>query len=256
MKKIVTPFEGINKNVRWLITSCWIMLVCLIWLISSSGDRHLFPSPTQVLNGLSELYKEGLVIHIFSSLYLCLAAIIFAITISLTISYFSTIPIIKPIATAISKLRYLPLTGITFYLAILINDARNMQIWVLVVFMSTYLTTSLLSMVKAIPQEEFDHARSLGCNRWEVLWEVVIKGRLDYVIDVVRQNLAIVWMMLVTVESILVAAGGLGFLIKNSDKFMNHGRIIALQIVILIVGLFIDFTLDYLRRAFFRYSKI
>ena len=155
-----------------------------------------------------------------------------------------------------SKLRYLPLTGITFYLAILINDARTMQVWVLVVFMSTYLTTSLLSMLNAIPQEEFDHARSLGCNRWEVLWEVVVKGRIDYVIDVVRQNLAIVWMMLVTVESILVAAGGLGFLIKNSDKFMNHGRIIALQIVILAVGLSIDFILDYLRKAFFRYSKI
>jgi len=162
----------------------------------------------------------------------------------------------KPVSNALSKLRYLPLTGITFYLAILISDARTMQVWVLVVFMSTYLTTSLLSMVNGIAQEEYDHARSLQCNRWEVLWEVVIKGRIDHVIEVIRQNLAIVWMMLVTVESILVAAGGLGFLIKNSDKFMNHGRIIALQIVILFVGLSIDFILNYLRKALFRYSKI
>jgi hypothetical protein len=44
--------------------------------------------------------------------------------------------------------------------------------------------------------------------------EVVIKGRIDYVIELVRQNLAIVWVMLVTVESILIAAGGLGVLIK------------------------------------------
>jgi NitT/TauT family transport system permease protein len=34
--------------------------------------------------------------------------------------------------------------------------------------------------------------------------EVVIKGRIDYVIELVRQNLAIVWVMLVTVESILL----------------------------------------------------
>jgi len=213
-------------------------------------------APKQVFNGLSELYNEGLVVHIASSLLLCFSAIAIAIIISLLISYLSTLPFIKPIANALSKLRYLPLTGITFYLAILINNARTMQIWVLVVFMSTYLTTSLLSMLSAIPQEEFDHARSLGCKRWEVLWEVVVKGRVDIVIDIIRQNLAIVWMMLVTVESILVAAGGLGFLIKNSDKFMNHGRIIALQIVILIVGLCIDFVLNYLRKAFFRYSKI
>jgi NitT/TauT family transport system permease protein len=63
-------------------------------------------------------------------------------------------------------------------------------------------------------------------------------------------------MMLVTVESIMAAAGGLGFLIKNSNKFMNHGRIIALQIVILFVGLSMDFLLTKFRKIVFRYSKI
>lgn len=256
MKQIFKPFEVISKNSQLLIVVSWVAMVLAFWFISSMGERHLFPSPEQVLTGFSELYKEGLVVHIGSSLWLCLKAILIAVTISLILTYLSTIPVITPIATALSKLRYLPLTGITFYLAIIISDARTMQVWVLVVFMSTYLTTSLLSMVRAIPQEEFDHARSLQCNRWEVLWEVVVKGRIDHVIEVIRQNLAIVWMMLVTVESILVAAGGLGFLIKNSDKFMNHGRIIALQIVILAVGLSIDFILNYLRKTFFRYSKI
>jgi NitT/TauT family transport system permease protein len=256
MKKIFTPFENVGKNSRLLIILSWVILVAVFWVVSSLGERHLFPSPEQVGRGFKELYNEGLMVHVGSSLWLCLKAILIAITISLTITYLSTIPVVMPVARAISKLRYLPLTGITFYLAIIISNARTMQVWVLVVFMSTYLTTSLLSMVSSIEQEEFDHARSLQCNRWEVLWEVVIKGRMDHVIEVIRQNLAIVWMMLVTVESILVAAGGLGFLIKNSDKFMNHGRIIALQIVILFVGLSIDFILDYLRKAFFRYSKI
>ncbi|GAA0893785.1 taurine ABC transporter permease TauC [Fulvivirga kasyanovii] len=256
MKEIFKPFENIGRNSRLLIIASWVIAVLAFWFISSMGERHLFPSPAQVLRGFTELYNEGLVVHIGSSLWLCLVAIVIAVTISLILSYLSTIPVITPIANALSKLRYLPLTGITFYLAIIISDARTMQVWVLVVFMSTYLTTSLLSMVSAIAQEEFDHARSLQCNRWEVLWEVVVKGRIDHVIEVIRQNLAIVWMMLVTVESILVAAGGLGFLIKNSDKFMNHGRIIALQIVILVVGLSIDFILNYLRKTFFRYSKI
>ncbi|GAA3510463.1 taurine ABC transporter permease TauC [Aquimarina addita] len=256
MKNIFKPFEDIGKNSRLIIIGSWILLILGFWFISSMGEKHLFPSPKQVLTGFTELYNEGLVVHIASSLWLCLKAIIIAVFISLFFTYLSTIPVIKPIANTLSKLRYLPLTGITFYLAILINDARTMQVWVLVVFMSTYLTTSLLSMISSIDQEEFDHARSLQCGRWEVLWEVVIKGRIDHVIEVIRQNLAIVWMMLVTVESILVAAGGLGFLIKNSDKFMNHGRIIALQIVILAVGLSIDFILNYLRKAFFRYSKI
>lgn len=256
MKKIFRPFEDIKKNTSLFIILFWAVFVLAFWIISSLGDTHMFPTPKQVLTGFSELYNEGLVVHIFSSLWLCLKAIIIAIIISLSISYLATVPFLKPIARTVSKLRYLPLTGITFYLSILISNARTMQVWVLVVFMSTYLTTSLLSMINSISQEEFDHARTLRCSRWEVLWEVVIKGRIDHVIEVIRQNLAIVWMMLVTVESILAAGGGLGFLIKNSDKFMNHGRIIALQIVILFVGLSIDFTLNFLRKTFFRYSKI
>ena len=256
MKKLFQPFEENSQQTKIMIIGSWLVLVMSYWFATSQGDKHLFPSPTQVLAGIQELYNEGLVVHIASSLFLCLKAILIAVVISLLFSYTSTIPVVKPVANALSKLRYLPLTGITFYLAILINDARSMQVWVLVVFMSTYLTTSLLSMVSSISQEEFDHARSLKCNRWEVLWEVVILGRIDHVIEIIRQNLAIVWMMLVTVESILVAAGGLGFLIKNSDKFMNHGRIIALQIVILMLGLGIDFILSYLRKSFFRYSKL
>ncbi len=257
MKHLLEPFEKISARQTTIIYISWMAVIILIWIITGSiGEKHLFPTPQQVVDGFAGLYKEGLVVHVFSSLWLCLRAIFISILISLVIAYLSPIPLLQFFAKAMSKLRYLPLTGITFYLAIIIDSGRTMQIWVLVVFMSTYLTTSLLGMIKDIPQEEFDHARTLQCNRWEVLWEVLIKGRLDYVIEIIRQNLAIVWMMLVTVESILVATGGLGFLIKNSDKFMNHGRIVALQIVILAVGLFIDFILDRSRKILFRYSKI
>ena len=60
---------------------------------------------------------------------------------------------------------------------------------------------------------------------------------------------------LVTVESILAAAGGLGFLIKNNDKLGDNGKVIALQIIIVIIGLFLDFVLTKTRKSLFRYSN-
>ncbi len=248
------PFETVNRSQRTIIIATWILLVAAFWFVSSLGTKHLFPTPGQVWTGFISLYNEGLVVHIVSSLALCFQAAALSILISLLIVYLSPLPFIKPIAVALSRIRYLPLTGITFYLAILVNDARTMQVGVLFIFMSLYFITSLLGVLKDIPTEEIDHARSLKCSRWEVLLEIVIKGRFDYVIDVLRQNLAIIWMMLVTVESILVAAGGLGVLIKNSDKFMNHGRIVALQLVILLVGLLLDWALNASRKSLFRYS--
>jgi ABC-type nitrate/sulfonate/bicarbonate transport system permease component len=255
VKAWVKPFESLSKRDSLLIKLCWFLGIVVYWFVITSGTKKLFPSPEQVWHGFVSLYNEGLVVHVGSSLWLCLQATAISIIFSLIVAYSYPIPLLKPLSKTMSRLRYLPLTGITFYLTILVTNARTMQVWVLVIFMSLYFITSLLAVIKDIPQEEIDHARSLKCNRWEILWEVIIKGRFDYVIDVLRQNLAITWMMLVTVESILVAAGGLGVLIKNSDKFMNHGRILALQIVILLVGLGIDLTLTTIRKSLFRYSK-
>jgi ABC-type nitrate/sulfonate/bicarbonate transport system permease component len=251
----IRPFETLGKKDSMTIRLGWVVLIIAYWFIITAGSKKLFPSPQQVWEGFASLYQEGLVVHVGSSLLLCLQATLLSIVFSLIIAYAYPIPLLKPLSKTMSQLRYLPLTGITFYLTILVTNARSMQIWVLVIFMSLYFITSLMAVIKDIPQEEIDHARSLKCNRWEILWEVIIKGRVDYVIDVLRQNLAITWMMLVTVESILVAAGGLGVLIKNSDKFMNHGRIFALQLVILLVGLGIDYSLNTLRKSLFRYSK-
>lgn len=255
MKKNFKPFEDINSSNKVTIFTGWFIILIMIWVAASFGDTHLFPTPKQVLSGFHDLWNEGLVVHIFSSITLCAHAVVISILISLVFAYSSTIPFFKPIGVFITKLRYLPLTGIAFYIAILISEARSIQVWVLVVFMTTFLTTSLIQMILDIPEEEISHARTLGCTRWEILWEVVIKGRFDYVFELVRQNLAIVWMMLVTVESILVAAGGLGFLIKNNDKLGDNGKVIAIQIIIVVLGLFLDFIITKIRKLIFRYSN-
>lgn len=256
MKKIFIPLEKISKQNRTLLILVWIVLLIVLWFAGTAGEKHLFPNPAQVAKGFSDLYNEGLVTHIFHSLQLCFISISLAIIVSLFFAYLWPVPVMKPVSEFITKLRFLPFTGLSYYITLLVSDARDMQIWILVIFLTTFLTTSLIAVIRDIPQEEFDHAKTLKCSRFETLVQVVILGRLDYVIDVIRQNLAITWMLIVTVESIVVASGGLGFLIKNSDKFMNHGRIIALQIIILLIGLGLDYGINFLRKALFRFSKI
>lgn len=253
--KLFKPFEELTKSTKSLIMFGWFIILFGVWGLNSFGTTHIFPTPVQVFNGFVDLYSAGLVVHIGSSILLCSKAVLISVIICLIICYASPIPFLKPISKFVSKFRYLPLTGISFYIAILVSEARSIQVWVLVVFMTTFLATSLLSMIENIPNEELDHARSLGCNRWEILWEVVIMGRLDYVLELIRQNLAIVWMFVVSVESILVAAGGLGFLIKNNDKLGDSGKVIAIQIIIIIIGITLDFLITKIRRLIFRYSN-
>jgi NitT/TauT family transport system permease protein len=255
-KKIFTPFQELKRSYKTIMVTTWLLLMFSFWfLVSSIGTTHLFPTPIQVLTGLVDVWNDGLIMHLFNSLSLCFQAIFYSIIISMVFAYLTTISFTKSLGTFLSKLRYLPPTGIAFYVTIMVSNARTIQVWVLVIFMSTFLITSLIQMIKDIPNEEFDHAKTLGCNRWEILWEVVIKGRIDYVIELVRQNLAIVWVMLVTVESILIAAGGLGVLIKNGDRLGANGRVIAVQGIIILVGISLDFLLTRLRKLLFTYSN-
>lgn len=255
LKDLIKPFEVLGMPISVSIMVFWSICLIALWGFSSTGETHLFPTPTQVLHGFTRLWTNGLITHLYSSLSLCAQAIMYSVIISLTLAYLSVIPLTKTWGRLVMMFRYLPLTGITFYISIFLNDARDIQIWVLVMFMSTFLTTSLISMINDIPDEERDHARTLGCNRWEVLWEVVIKGRFDYVFELVRQNLAIVWMMLVSIESILIAAGGLGVLIKNNDRMGDNGAVIAVQIIIILVGIGLDYTISTLRRLIFKFSN-
>lgn len=257
MKKLFTPFEELKKSNKITIVVGWLILLFSFWIFSGlNGTTHMFPTLPQVLTGFKDLWYGGVIYHLGSSLWLFCKAVFWSILISLFVGYSSVVPILKPISQLITKLRYLPLAGISFYISILVNDAKWVQVWVLVSFMSTYLTTSILAMIKDIPVEEHDHVRTLGYNRWKILWEVIIKGRFDYIIELVRQNFAIVWMMLVSVESILMAGGGLGTLIKNGDKMGSNGKVIAAQIIIIIFGLLLDIVINWGRKAIFRYSKM
>src|SRR2546423_1702414 len=81
--------------------------------------------------------------------------------------------------------------------------------------MPVFFVTSMASVIAAIPKEDFDHARTLRMSEWRVVWEVVILGTVATAFEVMRQNAAIGWMMLTTVEGIFRGEGGVGAMLMN-----------------------------------------
>jgi len=256
IKQPFIPFEKISRNQSSLMLLFWILFIVYFWIRASIyADVRFIPSPQAVMSAMIQLWNEGLVKEFTTSMALCLQATGYALVVSLLIAYLSPLGFINPLAQIISKLRYLPMIGITFYLTQAGIQGRSLQITILSMFVSVYFITSLMSMIASIPQEEYDLARTMGCSRWQMLWKVVIKGRLDYVIDILRQNLAITWMMFVTVEVLVYSAGGVGIWMKASERLGSHHKIFAIQILIFGLGALIDFGLAKLKPALFPYSQ-
>jgi len=116
-----------------------------------------------------------------------------------------------------------------------------------------FFTTSFLSVVCSIPQQQIDKAFVNRMNSWETLWEVIVVGRLDQLFEVMRQNFAISWMMITTVEAYDMSDGGIGTLFIKSNRVHNLPDIFAMLVIVLSLGLFFDWFLSYCRRLLFKY---
>lgn len=254
LKRLFTPFELVDKQTLNMLAFIQVSILLLIWFFAMP-EHSFWPRLSDVLAAWLELWNSGLFYHAFASLKLCFIAVSIGIIISSLVAYSSTIPFFKPIVKFLSQLRNNPIQGFTLFLTTTTGGGRNLQISMLVIFMSFYFITALVSVIDEIPEEDIFRRKAMKMKRWQILWEVAIKDRLDILLEVIRQNISIMLMMLVSVEAMYKSFGGLGALINDSTRALNFPKIFALQITIFILGILLDTFLRILLKQFPAQSK-
>jgi len=193
---------------------------------------------------------------IFASLSLTFKGMFYSIIIALIVSYLALIPFFKPIATFITKCRYLTLTGLIFLFTLLTQNGHQLKLGLLIFGIVPFFVTSLTSIFSSINEQEFDLCKTLRMNSWQTLWEVVILGRLDQVFEVMRQNFAISWMMITMVEGLSMSEGGLGTMLIKSNKYIDLGKVFGILFIILTLGILFDYLLGKIRVWLFPYTNL
>ena len=102
-------------------------------------------------------------------------------------------------------------------------------------------------------QEELDHARTLGLGEWGSFWEVVVRGKLPDMLEVVRQNFAIIWTLITLVETLYQSEGGIGLLLYKQNRYLHLDGVLAIQLVILALGVAQDYAFEGIKKVFFPY---
>jgi NitT/TauT family transport system permease protein len=131
-----------------------------------------------------------------------------------------------------------------------------LKVSLLVFGVAVFFVTSMIDVVAQVPKEKFDLARTLRMGEWRVVWEVIILGRADAAFDAMRQNAAMGWMMLTMVEGISRSEGGIGALLLNQNKHFRLEAVFAIQIAILLIGLFQDYALGLAKKFLFPYADL
>jgi NitT/TauT family transport system permease protein len=247
MSKLTRAFQPnrvIDSGTTGLIVLFWAGTALLLWSLS---PWKTLPTPREIWGALGLLWwSRGMGPEMFSTLKLIAHAVVLTTAISLLLSYATVIPFFRPVVAMTSKLRFLGLTGLVFPFTLMTGGGYTLKVALLTFGMTSFFVTSMAQVVIEIPRAEFDHMRVLGSSELRIFWEVVVRGTLDKALDVLRQNLAMGWAMITMVEGISRAEGGVGAMILDQNKHFNLAEVYAILVVILILGLAMDYAMGVL----------
>jgi NitT/TauT family transport system permease protein len=253
MTSIFFPDSDLSPMVKRMVSLGWVMLFLAA---ASLLSVPLLPKPLAVIAAWQELLNHGLLHELWISFLLNIEAIAVTTILSLLLAYASLMPAIQPFVAFISKNRAIGFVGLTVFFTLATSGIHQFKLALLVYGMTVWFVTSMLTLLDSIPSEQFDHARTLGMSRWRVVWEVVVRGKADAVVDVMRENAAIGWMLLPMVEGVARAEGGIGVMLLNYNKYLRLDAVFALILTILLVVLVQDWALGLLKGVLFPYSRL
>ncbi len=249
-----SPNRVVSKTTIRIIIAFEVAVLLLVWATSS----YVFlPKPMDVLRAFTDLWShEGLGQELIISFMLNIQAIAWAALISLGLAYLTVVPFFRPIVLALSKGRFLSMVGLTFFFTVLFTSGHQLKVGLLVFGVTVFFVTSMIDVVAQVPKEKFDLARTLRMGEWRVVWEVIVLGRADAAFDALRQNAAMGWMMLTMVEGISRSEGGIGALLLNQNKHFHLEAVFAIQLSILVIGLFQDYMLGVAKKFICPYADL
>ena len=219
-----------------------IFLLAWHGAVKMSGS-DIFPTPHQVLLGLLELAKQGLLIkYVVASLFRVTwgfgLAVLIGVPLGLALGWFRFafaalnpfIQILRPI----SPIAWIPVAILWFGVK---DTAPIFLIFLASVFP---ITVSAMAAVMNMQQVYLRAAQNFGLSGLPLFRRVILPAALPQIITGIRIALGVAWLVVVAAEMIAVNSG-LGYLIidaRNAGK--RYDLVVAGMVLIGLIGLVLD----------------
>ena len=215
------------------------------------SGTDIFPTPQEVLKGLTELFKQGVLLkYIVASLFRVtwgfLLAILVGVPFGLVLGWYRhaamafnpMIQIFRPI----SPIAWIPV-------AILWFGVTDVSPIFLIFLASVFpITVSSMAAVQNMQPVYVRAARNFGLNNLQLFRKVIFPACLPQIFTGLRIALGIAWLVVVAAEMIAVNSG-LGYLIidaRNAGK--RYDLVVAGMVMIGLIGLILDIAVRSLEK--------
>jgi sulfonate transport system permease protein len=150
--------------------------------------------------------------------------------------------------------RTLPLFGLVPVFIIWFGIGQLPKILLIALGAAIPLYLNTFSGIRGVDGRLGELGRSLGLNRRETLFHIVLPGALPQTLVGLRQSLGVAWLALVVAEQVNANAG-LGFIINQATQFNQNDVIFVALLVYTILGLLTDWLVRKLERRTLRWRR-
>jgi NitT/TauT family transport system permease protein len=238
-----------KKNyINRLVYSFLTLFFCLIlWhIVAEFTPASVIPTPLEVLYSFIKFALEGdnfgytFIDHSSASLLRVILGFYFAFIIAVPLGLWIGLsrkaewtftPIIE-IFRPIPPFAWIPFALVFFGLGIM------SQSFIIFIGASFPILTNTIKGVQETSPIHVDVAKTLGANRSDIIFHVVLPSTLPSILVGIRIGLGVGWMCVIAAELVgLNVPTGLGYLIQYSAQFGNFGLTFAAMLLTGFIGL-------------------
>jgi NitT/TauT family transport system permease protein len=233
---------------RWiylLIAISSFLIPISLWCFFTYTGRAnalIIPTPTDMFTAGVQEYNSGyLVPDIEISLYrismgFFLSAVL-AIPIGILMGAYKTVEAAHE--PFVGFVRYIPVPALIPL--VMVTAGIDEPAKILLIWLGTYFQMVLVvaDVTRQVPKDLLNAARTLGANRWQLLFNVLLPATLPGLMDTCRTMIGWAWTYLVIAE-VVATSSGLGYSIMKAQRFSRSDEIFVGIIILGVLGLGTD----------------
>ena len=192
-------------------------------------DTFMFSSPSNIIKTIIDLYKDNnLFIHIFTTLYEIIMSFIIGSIIGFIISSILYLfdrlnKILDPYLTILNSLPKVALGP----LIIILFGANTNSIIIMALLISVIVSImNINSIFKSTDINKIKIVKSMGGNKLDILFRVIIPSNYLEIIDSFKVNISLIFIGVIMGE-FLVSKQGIGYLINYGCQILNMNLVLS-----------------------------
>jgi NitT/TauT family transport system permease protein len=248
--------------IHWVIIlgiACWAIFFAVWEMAVPMGwvTPLLVPPPQKVLGALWMLFTQrdflaDVEVSVYRVVVSFAVASLAAVPLGIAMGAFKSVEaFFNPF---VSAWRYLPAPSFIPILLMWFGTGDMPKLALLFIGVVWFLATLVMDHTRSVRTELIETGLTLGGNRLQILWTVVVPAVMPNVVVAMRQMLAVSWTYLVIAE-IVAATNGIGAVMMRAKRFLHTDEIIAGILVIGVLGLLFDFLFRVAHRLLFPWSE-